>query len=392
MADEKDRDEPDEKPSRPRLSWRRPAVGMGIVAALLLGGLAFFAGCTSWDPRHPFERNAPEVDAAIAAMEGGEAQRAADLLQAYLQTGPCSEEGIGLPDAVRDRYNASFDFGLALFQLAETYGHRFGDEPMPAPSASGMPLAPPTGEPPPDDEKAAKREQTIACALAIVNAIGSDPEIPIDLRARAFYLAGNLDFMQEKYEEAVKSYDLALKLLPGFPEPQEGEEQKGTPKDTIGADAAWNRSIALWRQQEIEAQQPPPPEPQPDDENQSQNEPEDGDKKDDGGDEDEGDQEKKGDKGDEGDEDEGDEKDPQKEPEEGDEGDEKEQEQPQPEPGEEESNKGANEGIDESGQEEGAQASLEALLDQFESAPTYQEEAAKKRGNNVRRRRVMEDK
>ncbi len=383
----------EETTPRRRPRWRRPAIGMGILVVLLLGGLAFFAGCTSWDPRRPFERNAPEVDAAIAAMEAGEPQRASDLLQEYLQTGPCSEEGIGLPDAVRDKYNASFDFGLALFQLAESYGHRFGEEPMPAPSASGLPMAPPSGDPP-DEEKNGKREQTIACALAIVNAIGSDPEIPIDLRARAFYLAGNLDFMQEKYEEAVKSYDLALALMPGFPEPKEGEEQKGPPKDTIGADAAWNRSIALWRQQEIEAQQPPPPEPQPDDENQSQDKPEDGDKQDDGGDDDKGDQGEKGDKGDEGDKKDGEDEKDEKKPDEGDEGDEQEQDKPEPDPSgdEEQADKGANEGIDESGEEEGAQASLEALLDQFESAPTYQEEAAKKRGNNVRRRRVMEDK
>jgi len=357
-------------------AWKRPAIGLCIVVAVLLGGVALLAGLTSWDPSKPFERNAPEVDAAIAAMEGEEPQRAADLLQNYLQTGPCSDEGIGLPDAVRDKYNASFDFGLALFQLAESYGHRFGEEPMPAPS--GMPMAPPNQEPPADDEKATQRKQTAACALAIVNAIASDPEIPIDLRARAFYLEGNLHFMQEDYEKAVESYDLSLALQPGFKPPEEGQEPQGPPKDTIGADAAWNRSIALWRQQEVEKQNPPPPEPQPDDENQSQDQPDEGDEQKDEGDEkeDEGDEQK----------DEGDEKE--------DEGDEQKDEGEQPaKPEEQQANEGADEGIDESGEEEGPPASLEALLDEFESAPTYQEEAAKRRGNNVRRRRrVMEDK
>ncbi|MEM9873301.1 MAG: tetratricopeptide repeat protein [Myxococcota bacterium] len=369
-----------------------------VVAAAAIAGLAAiiavlgFAGCTSWDPRHPFERNAPDVDEAIAAMEGGAPERAVERLVEYLGTGPCREEGIGLPDAVRRRADASFDLGLALFQLAETYGARFTA--APSPSASGAPPFPLGGAPnPPDDAQAETRGQTIACALTIVGAIASDPEVPIDLRARAFYLAGNLEFLREDFEKAVKQYDLALQLLPGFPAPEgEGGAAGASGKDPIGADAAWNRSIALFRQQEIENQQPPPPEPQPDDENQTQEDPDDSEQPDDGGEEPEGDDGDADDDGDEpGDEDDdaapqdGDDGDTQ------DQGDEEEGDDegapatpPPPEPG-------ADEGIDDSGEEE-KQASLEALLDEFESAPTYQEEEAKKRSDDTRRRRVMEDK
>jgi hypothetical protein len=63
------------------------------------------------------------------------------------------------------------------------------------------------------------------------------------LRARAFYLAGNLDFLRKDYQTAVKSYDSALKLAPGL-EPDAS--------DTIGRDAAHNRSIALRRIKEQE--------------------------------------------------------------------------------------------------------------------------------------------
>ncbi|HXK19964.1 MAG TPA: hypothetical protein VNG33_19270, partial [Polyangiaceae bacterium] len=63
--------------------------------------------------------------------------------------------------------------------------------------------------------------------------------VPIDLRARAFYLAGNLEFLRGDYESAVKGYDASLELIPGFP--------LDAGADGIGRDAAYNRAIALAR-------------------------------------------------------------------------------------------------------------------------------------------------
>jgi len=67
--------------------------------------------------------------------------------------------------------------------------------------------------------------------------IANDPSTAIDLRARARYLEGNLNFLDGHYEEAVAAYDKALILAPG-------EADGGDP---VGRDAAWNRAIAQKR-------------------------------------------------------------------------------------------------------------------------------------------------
>ncbi len=77
------------------------------------------------------------------------------------------------------------------------------------------------------------------CASTIVRLVAGDATAPIDLRARAFYLAGNLEFLRGEYRAAVAAYDAALKLVPGFP------EDGGA--DGIGRDAAHNRAIAQRR-------------------------------------------------------------------------------------------------------------------------------------------------
>ncbi|APR83752.1 Hypothetical protein A7982_09101 [Minicystis rosea] len=200
--------------------------------ALAVASIAAVSGCNGWDPRQPFERNAPEVDEAIHELDAGKPQNAETLLEQYLGTGPCrADAGIAVPDAIRQKHAGSFDLGLTLFQLGERYGHRFGDEEG---SDGGA------------DEEAlmAKRSMEIDCALAIVHAIAQDPKVPTELRARARYLAGNLELLRRKYEEAVKEYDQALALVPGILEEAGG--------DGIGRDAAWNRAIALRRQQELQ--------------------------------------------------------------------------------------------------------------------------------------------
>ena len=63
--------------------------------------------------------------------------------------------------------------------------------------------------------RAARRRGRAARSL-VVRAIAADPEVPAELRARARYLAGNLEFLRKKYEDAVKEYDQALALVPGL--------------------------------------------------------------------------------------------------------------------------------------------------------------------------------
>jgi len=193
------------------------------LAALLLAATpAAVLACSSWDPSRPFEREAPPVSSAITMLDAGDASVAALTLEEYLSTGPCKEGSIGLPEAVRRLPNGSFDLGLSLFKIGETFGQRFGDEEVDA----GI-----------TDEMHQKRAAQIACALEIAQHIASDDAVPLDLRARARYLEGNLDFLGADYEAAVRAYDETLRLAPGMTDAG----------DPVGRDAAWNRAIALRR-------------------------------------------------------------------------------------------------------------------------------------------------
>lgn len=208
----------------------RARLGAALLALVsLVGAISYLAGCSGWDPSEPFERNSPDVEEAREHLDAGRLESAEEILERYLGTGPCTDAGIGLPDTVRQRPNGSFDLGLTLFYLAERYGQRFGEEEL----ADGGPE---------DQLLAQLRSGEIDCAMVIVKAIAADPSVPLELRARARYLAGNLEFLRRKYEEAVKQYDEALRLVPGIIEEAGG--------DGIGRDAAWNRAIALRRIQE----------------------------------------------------------------------------------------------------------------------------------------------
>ena len=164
------------------------------------------------------------------ALDAGEAGAAAGLLEEYLATGFCEEGGLGIPEKVRDRPHASLDLGIALFHLGERYGLRFGEE-----DRGGE-----AGPTPEEQALAELRNTEVECALRVVLAIAGETDVPLDLRARAHYLAGNLEFLRKGYEEAVRHYDESLKLIPGIIDGG----------DTIGQDAAWNRAIAFFRIEE----------------------------------------------------------------------------------------------------------------------------------------------
>lgn len=341
----------------------RQAAGTMFVLACFVGGATYLAsGCSGWDPRNPFERNSPSVDQALADLDAGRFQSAEQALETYLGTGACSDGGIGLPDTVRQKYNGSFDLGLVLFAVAEKYGQRFGEEEL---SDGGSPA---------EEALMANRSLEVDCALIIVRAIAEDTKVPLDLRARAHYLAGNLEFLRKKYEEAVKHYNDALGLIPGFP------EDSGA--DGIGRDAAWNRAIALRRiedqkdagQDAPEDSPPDAPEDAPPDGNDDASDGSNGDDGgpdggNDGGDDgggNDGGQDAGQDAGNDGGQDGGQDAGGQ---------DSGSPDQPPPEPAKPEMQKGQE----------------DRILDQFEEAPTYQEQEAKARAAN-RTRRIMEDK
>jgi hypothetical protein len=189
-----------------------------LLVFLFIPSLALTLGC-KWDPQKPFERESPAVNEAIVELDAGHAPNAAATLEDYLTTGACADGNIGAPESLRRLPNGSFDLGLALFKIGESVGRRFGEEELDGGA----------GDP--------QRRSQIDCALRVVRAIAEDPTQPIDLRARARYLEGNLLFLGAQYEDAVAAYDKALVLAPGMVDAG----------DAIGRDAAWNRAIALRR-------------------------------------------------------------------------------------------------------------------------------------------------
>jgi hypothetical protein len=192
-------------------------------AALVCAALACAAlAACGWDPSRPFDRDAPAVTQAIAELDGGDAGSAAAKLEDYLSTGPCQEGNIGAPDVLKRRPDGTFDLGLSLFRVGEQFGRRFGEEEIDA----GV-----------DEGTRTLRHAQIECARRVVEAIADDPSVPLELRARARYLEGNLAFLDADYEGAVRSYDRALVLSPG-------QNDAGDP---VGRDVAWNRGIALRR-------------------------------------------------------------------------------------------------------------------------------------------------
>ena len=218
--------------------------------------------------------------------------------------------------------------------------------------------------------------------------------LPIQLRAEAHYLLGNLEFLRHEYRAAVAHYNRALELIPG----QEPGQEAETPS-AVGRDAAHNRALALRRAEEDKPKPPdhpdagPPPEhsdagPDPDQKDQDQK---DQDKKD----QDKKDPEEK--KPDEPkDQPDQDEKDQDQQDQQ-----QKQQDQQNPSPDSKQNQQAPSPEQSPDGQEEKKDAppppphglSLsqdDKALDQLERAPTVQQEAARAQRGRVRR--VVEDK
>ncbi len=343
----------DRRRSRRRRTAKAAIAGVSASALLSLAA----SGCEQTNEL--FMRSSPVVKDAVEALDAGDAGAAVSLLEEYLSTGKCENGNIGAPSSVSARPNAAFDLGLGLFTLAEKFGKRFGEDPPP----------PDGGRAPEEEAELAKRSAEVDCALRIVRLAATDQSVPLELRARAFYLAGNLEFLRRDYRSAVASYDAALKLIPGLP---------GDAGDGTGRDAAYNRAIALRR---IEDQQKDAGPPDGGDGGEQPDAGNDGGKQDqpDAGKQDQPDAGKQDqpDAGN-GEPDAGKDGGSQNQPDAGKQGEDggappPEQKQPQP-------------------QQQQQQNPDDRLLDEFEQAPTLQQHDAKERAAHARGRPGMEDK
>jgi len=195
------------------------------LAGMVVGVACAAVAACGWNPSRPFDRQSPAVASAIKNLaDGGDATAAVSTLEDYLSTGPCADGNIGTPETLKRRADGTFDLGLSLFRIGEAFGKRFGEEELDggAGGEKGM------------------RGAEVGCAVRILGQIATDETVPLELRARARYLEGNLDFLDAEYEDAVRAYDKALTLAPGVPDSG----------DRIGRDAAWNRAIALRREED----------------------------------------------------------------------------------------------------------------------------------------------
>lgn len=222
----------------PRRRLKRRAASVVLVALLSLG-------CADFD--RVFERKAPVVEDAILALNGGQPDEATKALIQYLETGPCEEGVIGVGDRARKYADAAYDLALA-------FSHASAAKPAAKdPSAQlaqgqipGLSSATPTDPSvPPRDGKPASAAQ-IDCALRLLAPLGPSEALPVALRARSLYLAGNLELSRSQFEPAISYYDQAILLSPGVA-PGQG--------DALGMSIAFNRALALRLQKEEEEKQ-----------------------------------------------------------------------------------------------------------------------------------------
>jgi len=210
----------------------------GATTALMIAALLGVVSCQKLEERL-FSRYSPQVDEAIAKLKADDTAAANALLQSYLATGECKEGTIAAPPSLRSKPAASFDLGLVLFKVAESFGKSFGEEGLAAANSPPDPAV---------QEKLAKRSQEVDCALQVVRLIAADRALPAVLRAQAYFLSGNLEFLRGEYQDAVTGYDSCLRLIPG------NLADGGL---NLGDHAAYNRAIALRRIEEQEKQKPP---------------------------------------------------------------------------------------------------------------------------------------
>lgn len=353
LAPEKPRSE-----RRRRIPRRLRDTGIVLLALQLLG-------CSEFDQL--FERKSPVVEEALQKLEAGAADQAVELLTSYLETGPCQEGVIGAGERARSQGDASFDLGLAFLDRPTTTSNDDAGAHLTTPSPLSGVLPPSaSGAPTPSAP-----DPRLECALRVLAPVAEADFHPPGLRARAYYLMGNIAFRREDFDSAVDSYGRGLLLSPGA---------EDSAVDRIGRDLAFNRAIALLRAKEKREQQ------EKERQNQEENDKDDQSEEEDRKEPDEKDQDPK----DQPPPDEPDDKpQDQAEPQQGEQGNE---DKPDPQGEDQPDSKSEESSVpDEAPAPPASVSQDERILDQLEQAPTLQKHDAARRAGQGRRS-AMEDK
>lgn len=245
---------------------------------------------------------------------------------------------------------------------------------------------------------------SIDCALRVLAPISGNTALAPELRARAQYLAGNLEMLRSQYDAAVASYDLALLLTPGVSkEAQKKAPFKDIEVDPLGLWIADNRALALRLQREKEEQEKQKEEEnqsnqeeEPKDEGKPEDEQQDGEPKDDSQEEKDGDQSEEEKDGDQGEKDEPKDPEEQEDPEKKD-GDSEPKDDSDPSDSSQQSPSDSSSSPDApeeaAAENQPSEARDQRMLDLLEQAPTLQKhDAEKRKAQGVRFRSTMEDK
>ena len=170
-------------------------------------------------------RGAAGASRRIARLDAGDAaRRDGDARGLPVDGRVHGREHRRRPTSLKKRPDGTFDLGLALFRIGEAFGRRFGEEEIDAGRRRG--------------DTREQRHAQIECALRVVEAIADDdPRRPLELRARARYLEGNLAFLDGAYEDAVRAYDRRSCSRPGMADARRrGRPRRGVePRDRAPA-------------------------------------------------------------------------------------------------------------------------------------------------------------
>ena len=193
-----------------RETARPPGTGDGAVpprgAPVDVRALASsLTGC-GWNPSQPFERKAPEVERALLALDAGEAGTPRRSSRGTSRPDPAETAASGIRQVATDHPSASLrprPQPLSDWANATAF------------ASAKRRLRTDAGPTPEEQALAEQRTRKSSARSGRCSRSPRTTRVPIDLRARAHYLAGNLEFLRGQYEEAVRHYDEALKLVPG---------------------------------------------------------------------------------------------------------------------------------------------------------------------------------